>query len=443
MHWEVGVLQNGDTLVPNSSPMRVMLLSPWRQLMKMARGVNVSKWTGPGNGTPDWTSSFAGYGVSSYGPIAVSDDGSTIAVIAAPSGTDAHLLLFDADSSTPLVDYVASGLGFPRYVKINADGRYAAFIALATLVIFDRDSLSVRDQISMGASNSALDISGDGNLVAYGWPSLVLMEWSGASYQNLWSYSTGGGYYLSRIAISNDGSTMISCWYNSPHNTIKVVVHDMGSSTPLWIYDYPVSSGTYQETAYDIDITNDGAYFIIGSWGDDANLNPEVHIFQRDSAPHIYYTVDMPGSMFSVDIANDGSYATAAGKHIHANVSGRGGDIVMINTDITGIANTESVDHSGESALLDIYPNPFHARTEIRYSILDTRFTIEDMNIRIYDAIGRLVKSFQLPTSYLSNSTSVVWDGSDDQGKLQPDGIYFVELRTPSHKETQKVILLR
>jgi hypothetical protein len=99
-------------------------------------GVDVIKWTGPGDGTPDWVTSFPGYGVTSYGPFAVSDDGSTIAAIAAPAGTDAHLLLFDADSGTPLIDYTAAGCGFPRYVKINEDGRYVAFIALATLIIF-------------------------------------------------------------------------------------------------------------------------------------------------------------------------------------------------------------------------------------------------------------------------------------------------------------------
>jgi hypothetical protein len=299
-------------------------------------GVNIIKWTGPGNGTPDWTTSFAGYGLTSYGPIAVSDDGSTIAVIAAPPGTDAHLLLFDAGSGTPLIDYVASGLGFPRYVKINADGRYTAFIALATLVVFDRDLLAVRDQINMGASNSALDISGDGDLLAYGWTSMRMMEWNGSSYQQLWSWATGG-YYVTRIAISTDGSTMVSCWYNLDHTTIKVVVHDPASSTPLWIYDYPYSSGVYQEAAADIDITDDGSYFIIGSWGDADNLNPEVHIFQTGEEPHVYYTLDMPGSMFSVDIASDGSYATACGKHIHANVSGRGGDIVMIDTEISAL----------------------------------------------------------------------------------------------------------
>ncbi|KPL08346.1 hypothetical protein AMJ86_00920 [bacterium SM23_57] len=404
-------------------------------------GVNVCKWTGPGDTTPDWTANFPGYAVSSYGPFAVSDDGSTIAAIAAPAGGDAHLLLFDVDDPNPLIDYVATGLGFPRYVKINADGRYTAFIALATLVVFDRDSLNVRDQISMGASNSALDISGDGNLVAYGWPSLVLMEWTGSSYQNLWSYSAGG-YYLSRIAISNDGSTMVSCWYNTPHNTIKVVVHDTGSSTPLWIYDYPTSSGTYQEVCHDIDITDDGAYFIIGSFGDDANLNPEVHIFQRDATPHIYYTVDMPGSMFSVDIEGDGSYATAAGKHIHANAMGRGGDIVMINTDITGITNTESINLPVKRLSLNIYPNPFHEYTNIRYSIPDTRYLIQNPTLSIYDANGRMVK-FLNPVSSIENQESEVsWNGTDSFNRKLPGGVYFVQLESGKQIVTRKIVIM-
>jgi hypothetical protein len=415
-------------------------------------GVNVSRWTGPGDTMPDWTKSFPGYGTTSYGPFAVSDDGSTIAAIAAPSGADAHLLLFDADSSAPLIDYVATGLGFPRYVKINADGRYTAFIALATLVVFDRDALSVHDQISMGASNSALDISGDGNLIAYGWPSLVLMEWTGSSYQNLWSYSAGGGYYLSRIAISNDGSTMVSCWYNTPHNTIKVVVHDTASSTPLWIYDYPTSSGTYQEVCYDIDITDDGAYFIIGSWGDDANLNPEVHIFQRDTTPHIYYTVDMPGSVFSVDIANDGSYATAAGKHIHANVTGRGGDVVMINTDITGITTAEYDDLRDESILLDVYPNPFRDVTQIRFMIGEANQNIsgsagraseyQHPDLSIYDISGRLVRDFSLATTYCLLPTVVSWDGTDQANRRLGSGVYFVQLETDERVVMEKIIKL-
>lgn len=402
-------------------------------------GMNVIKWTGPGNGTPDWSTNFLDYGISSYGPCVVSDDGSTIAAIAAPAGTDAHLLLFDADSGNPLIDYTATGCGFPRYVKINADGRYPAFIALATLIVFDRDSLDVRAQIPMGASNSAMDISGDGDLIAYGWPTLVLMEWNGSSYQTAWSYTVGGGYYLSKIAISNDGSTMVSCWYIGPHNTFKVVVHDTGSSTPLWTYDYPVSSGTYQEVCFDIDITDDGAYFIIGSWGDDANINPEVHIFQRDVTPHIYYTVDMPGSMFSVDISNDGSYATAAGKHVHANAMGRGGDVVLINTGITGIETNDVTEPRQPSSLITCFPNPFTRSTTIRYSIKTGN---EGTQVNIYDAAGKLVKSLDQVSSIQNQESAVFWDGTDISNRQLPGGVYFVKLETENSTVTEKIVKL-
>jgi hypothetical protein len=410
-------------------------------------GVNVIKWTGPGNGTPDWVTNFLGYGISGYGPCAVSDDGSTIAAIAAPAGTDAHLLLFDADSATPLIDYTATGCGFPRYLKINADGRYPAFIALATLIVFDRDSLNVRDQISMGFSNSAMDISGDGDLLAYGWQYMQVMEWNGTEYVPAWTYSIGTEYYVTRIAISADGSTIVSCWNRTTlFNTIRIIVHEAGSSTPLWTYDYPVSSGAVQEAAYDVETTDDGSYFIVGSLGDSANINPEVHIFQRDNTPHIFYTVDMPGSMFSVDIASDGSYATAAGKHVHANTMGRGGDVVLINLGLTGIETNDVTQVQQESPAITCSPNPFVHSTAIRYSILNTRYSIEAGNevahVKIYDAAGKLVKSLYQVSSIQDQGSTVFWDGTDSFNRKLPGGVYFARLGTENSITTEKIVKL-
>lgn len=431
-----------------------------------AAGVNVIKWTGPGSGIPDWTNTFAGYGVTSYGPIAVSDDGSTIAVIAAPA-TDAHLLLFDAGSATPLANYVASGLGFPRSVKINTDGRYTPFIASATIVVYDRDLLDVRDQIPMGFSNSALDISGDGNLIAYGWPSLRVMEWNGLSYQEVWSWSPGGVYYLNRVAISTDGATIVSCWYTTSHNTLKVVVHNAGSSAPLWTHDYAYSSGVYQEGSSDVDITDDGSYFIVGSYGDADNLNPEVHMFQRDGTPHVYYTVDMPGSVLSVDISKDGSYATACGKHVHINEMGRGGDIVMIGTGLTGVRSTDVCDLPSQSVLISSHPNPFSRTTTIRYSLRGSRGAegqrgggshipnrTSHITLSIYDLAGRLVRTLvNEPTSSFGFSSggefasgepvSVSWDGRDHAGVRLSDGAYFLRLEAGEHSATRRLVIVR
>lgn len=399
-------------------------------------GIDIYKWTCPGTGVPDWSTSVAGFAAGGDGPIAVSDDGSTIAILAGPSGGDAHLLLFDADSSAPLVDYPASGLGFARYVKINSDGRYTAFIALATLVVFDRDLLSVRGQISMGFSNSALDISGDGNLIAYGWPTLQVRQWNGSSYQSLWTWSPGG-MYVNRIAISNDGSTIVSCWYNTSFNTIKIAVHDTSSATPLWTYDYIVSNGTYQEITGDVDITDDGKYFVVGSWGDINNLNPEIHIFQRDDTSHVYYTADMPGSMFSVDIDNDGHYATACGKHIHGNAMGRGGDIVMINTDIVSVSESNQVRMRKESHFISSSPNPFRTGTMIRYYIP----VATNVRLEIFDPSGIKISNL-LNEKQTAGYKCIAWSGLDCHNKRLPAGVYFCRLEAGTYSDIEKVVVM-
>lgn len=404
---------------------------------KTTTGIDIYKWTCPGTGVPDWSTSVPGFTTGTDGTVAVSDDGSTIAVLAGPSGNDAHLLLFDADSSTPLIDYPATGLGFARYVKINYDGRFTAFIALATLVIFDRDSLSVRDQINMTFSNSALDISGDGNLIAFGWPTLQVRQWNGSSYQPLWTWSPGG-MYVNHIAMSNDGSTIVSCWYNTSFNTIKIAVHDSSSATPLWTYDYVVSNGTYQELANDVEITDDGKYFIVGSLGDTNNLNPEIHIFQRDNVPHVYYTADMPGSMISVDICNNGLHATACGKHIHLNAFGRGGDIVMINTDIPAVSENNPANKPKTSCFISANPNPFRTGTMISYYLPATT----NVRLEVFDLSGAKIATL-LNENQTTGYKCIAWSGLDFQNKQSPAGVYFVKLTTDDGFRTNRLVLVR
>ena len=296
-------------------------------------GVAVYKWTGPGNSNPDWTVNFPSMIMSSYGPyFEVSSDGSTIAALVYNT-TDSRLLMFNSNSSTPVVDYTASGFGFPRLMQISADGRFAALRLFTDLIIYDRDLNAPRQIINIGYSTTPADISGDGDLVAYGWTSMNVLQWTGASYSTIWT-ANPAGYSLSKVSISEDGSTIAAGWYNSNFTMVKLVVYNSGSSTPLWTYNFPASSGVVQEYISDIELSTDGRYIIVGSYGDAANINPEVHIFDREAGATPIFTVDMPGSIFSVDISADGSYASACGKHVHANTAGHGGDICAIDLDL-------------------------------------------------------------------------------------------------------------
>jgi hypothetical protein len=150
--------------------------------------------------------------------------------------------------------------------------------------------------------------------------------------------------------------------------------------------------------------------------------------------------------MFSVDIASDGSYATAAGKHVHANTMGRGGDVVLINLGLTGIETNDVTQVQQESPAITCSPNPFVHSTAIRYSILNTRYSIEAGNevahVKIYDAAGKLVKSLYPVSSIQDQGSTVFWDGTDSSNRKLPGGVYFARLGTENSITTEKIVKL-
>jgi len=86
---------------------------------------------------------------------------------------------------------------------------------------------------------------------------------------------------------------------------------------------------------------------------------------------------------------------------------------------------------------LAIYPNPFRNVTEI-YIEQGAKGTGQNIELKIYDVIGRLVKSFvQLP------ETQITWFGDDDMGRSLPAGVYFCRLESGKEILEKKVILLR
>jgi len=93
------------------------------------------------------------------------------------------------------------------------------------------------------------------------------------------------------------------------------------------------------------------------------------------------------------------------------------------------------------------YPNPFNPTTEIRFTIIDTRFT----TLKVYDVLGQvvatLVNEVKQPGEY-----RVQWDASASGGL--PSDIYFYKLqvydsdasktrRAGNFVETKKLILMK
>ena len=100
---------------------------------------------------------------------------------------------------------------------------------------------------------------------------------------------------------------------------------------------------------------------------------------------------------------------------------------------ITGIQENKS--EIFDSDKMSVYPNPFVKSMNIDFSI---GLGAKGIELKIYDATGRLVKSITQLHNY-----SITWSGDDQGGCKLPAGIYFVELSSGKTKITKKVIKLK
>ncbi len=84
-------------------------------------------------------------------------------------------------------------------------------------------------------------------------------------------------------------------------------------------------------------------------------------------------------------------------------------------------------------AIMHISPNPFTNNTCIRFS-LPSQLPVQ---INIYNITGTLVKSIS------TSNSSIIWNGTDNNGRKLKNGVYFCEIKSSNNNITQKVIISR
>lgn len=91
-----------------------------------------------------------------------------------------------------------------------------------------------------------------------------------------------------------------------------------------------------------------------------------------------------------------------------------------------------------------IYPNPFRNILNIKAQIYGkptSQNKKPEITLKVYDALGRLVKSFSQQA--LQYQIEILWNGDDDLGRRLPAGIYFIRLEAGDFKQVEKAVLLR
>ncbi|MBN2011853.1 T9SS type A sorting domain-containing protein [candidate division KSB1 bacterium] len=90
------------------------------------------------------------------------------------------------------------------------------------------------------------------------------------------------------------------------------------------------------------------------------------------------------------------------------------------------------------SLIRKYYPNPFNATTTIRYDMP----TQSHVTLRIYDILGRLVAELVNAEVQSAGAHAVVWDGTDNSGRVVPSGLYVYSLQVDGIRMVKKMVVL-
>ena len=93
--------------------------------------------------------------------------------------------------------------------------------------------------------------------------------------------------------------------------------------------------------------------------------------------------------------------------------------------------------------LLANYPNPFNPETWIPYQLAHD----SDVNIKIYNSAGMLIRQFdigyQRAGDYTSQNLAVHWDGRSDIGERVASDVYFYTFFSKDYTATRRMVILK
>lgn len=294
----------------------------------------------------------------------------------------------------------------------------------------------------------------DGGYIATGfsggWEDVLLVK-TDPNGDTLWTRIYGGydWEYMRSVKQTLDGGYILAGWtwsFGAGWEDVYIIRTDSIGDT-LWTRVY---GGTSYDEGYSVVPAAGGGYLVVGYTNSFSVGYSDVWILRLDANGDTIWTKTYGGMLSDqareVQKTHDGGYVIVG----YTGSFGAGGrDVYLIKTDVNGnvgIEEKKDQRHKTTDLRLLCYPNPFSTKAEIRFQVSGVgggtnTYHPTPTSLNIYDACGRLVRSF--PSSLLSLHSSVTWDGKDNAGNQVENGVYFVRLHSGNYTLKKKVILVK
>lgn len=183
--------------------------------------------------------------------------------------------------------------------------------------------------------------------------------------------------------------------------------------------DFTVIEGDFSPEFYTVSVSNDwrGSWFSYGATS--GTINFDLATVSMDSAKYIRI----------VDAGGGSNTDPFAGYDL---------DAVIYRQTASAILDANIENWKLEIRNFSIFPNPAVTQTTIRFTLPASN----QASLNIYDATGRLVKSFT-NNQQLTTDNYYIWDTKDKYNNLLPAGIYFAVLNTGQDNRQQKIVINR
>jgi hypothetical protein len=259
--------------------------------------------------------------------------------------------------------------------------------------------------------------------------------------------STSNQQYHPSLAF--DGNNYLVVWASTRHDSFDIYGTRVDTSGTVLDPDGILISPLAGNQGYPI-IAFDGTYYL-AAWQD---------WYSADISDICGAKIDTAGT-----VLNTYTISTQQGNKVAlASASGHSNQILITYSGFTdsigihpantmriwgkfypfvGVTEQTIVNEHISNCGLQIYPNPFRNRIEIRYIVPDVIPGTQEISLIIYDITGRSVKSFNPASNVGHHESSIFWSGADDANRKLPCGVYFVKLWAGDYSATKKLLLIR